>query len=306
MGLTGIILTVKFQLKKIPSSYIRQKQVKAVDLDELIRLFEENKNYTYSMAWMDCLSSGKKFGRGILMLGEHAELEDLPAGVANNPFKVHSDAKLTIPFNFPSFVLNKYTIKAFNWLYYYKNLKRVQDNIVHYDGFFYPLDNIRHWNRMYGKSGFLQYQFVLPLEQLSVLKIIIATIASRQQGSFLSVLKVFGPQDDLFSFPREGYTLALDFPLKKGVMELLNELDELVLESGGRLYLTKDARMKTEFFRKTYPHLDEFTEIVHKYNPGSRFRSAQSERLSIMDFTNVQSLLHNEEKVIKKAAESPE
>lgn len=283
MGLTGIILSATFQLKKISSAFIRQKQIKTVDLNELIRLFKENKDYTYSVAWVDCLATGKDFGRSILMLGEHAERDELPPAKQKDPFKVHTDSKFNIPFNFPSFTLNKFSIKLFNFLYYQKNVKRVQDSIVHYDGFFYPLDNIRNWNRMYGKNGFVQYQFVLPLDQLDNLKDIMKRISDKKAGSFLSVLKVFGPQNDLMSFPQEGFTLALDFPVSDGILNFLNELDEIVEKSGGRVYLTKDARMKKEFFLNTYPGLQEFKKIVKKYNPGLNFRSAQSDRLSITE-----------------------
>ncbi|ELR73344.1 hypothetical protein C900_04196 [Fulvivirga imtechensis AK7] len=283
MGLTGIIVSVKFKLKRISSAYIRQKQVKAANLDELLRLFETNKDYTYSVAWVDCLATGNSFGRGILMLGEHAERKELPMSMMEEPLKVHSDSKFNIPFNFPSFVLNKMSIKLFNILYYHKNLKPVQDSIVHYDGFFYPLDNIRNWNRMYGKKGFLQYQFVLPLDQIANLKDIMKKISEKKMGSFLSVLKVFGPQDDLISFPQEGYTLALDFPVRSNILNFLDELDEIVEKSGGRLYLTKDARMNKIFFQNSYPRLSEFKQIINKYNPHFNFRSAQSERLSIIE-----------------------
>ncbi|MBL6448903.1 FAD-binding oxidoreductase [Fulvivirga sp. 29W222] len=281
MGLTGVILSVRFQLKKISTSYITQKQIKASNLDELIVLFEKYKEYTYSVAWVDCLARGKKFGRSILMLGEHSELDELKGSKTKAPLKVHSEAGLNIPFNFPSFVLNKYSIKLFNFAYYHKNLKKLQENIVHYDGFFYPLDNIRNWNRMYGKPGFLQYQFVLPLDQIDGLKVIMNRIAEKKQGSFLSVLKVFGAQNDLISFPEEGYTLALDFPITDSLLEFLDELDKIVEDCGGRIYLTKDARMNKDFFHKSYPRLEEFMQIVNKYNPNAEFKSVLSDRLSI-------------------------
>ena len=283
MGLTGIILSVKFKLKKISTAYIRQKQIKAANLDDLLKLFGKNKDYTYSVAWVDCLATGNNFGRSILILGEHAEREELPMSVQTEHLKVHSGSKFNIPFNFPSFVLNKFSIKLFNVLYYQKNLKPVQDSIVHYDGFFYPLDNIRNWNRMYGKKGFLQYQFVLPLDQIDNLKEIMTRISERKMGSFLSVLKVFGPQNDLISFPQEGYTLALDFPVRPDILNFLDELDDIVEKSGGRLYLTKDARMNKVFFQNSYPGLPEFKQIVNKYNPHFNFRSAQSDRLSIIE-----------------------
>src|SRR6476469_2620438 len=162
MGLTGIITRVKFDLKKIETSYIRQKQIKAENLDEVLNLFDEYKHYTYSVAWIDCLKKGKNFGRSILMLGEHAVMQDLDAKQKTEPLKVPAKKQISFPFNLPSFVLNQFTVKAFNFLFYAKNLKKEINNVVSYEPFFYPLDAVLHWNRGYGKKGFLQYQFVYP------------------------------------------------------------------------------------------------------------------------------------------------
>lgn len=187
-----------------------------------------------------------------------------------------------MPFNLPSFALNPLSIKAFNALYYGKNLKRVIENIVPYEGFFYPLDSILHWNRMYGKRGFLQYQFVLPLAVgKKGLAEILHRINKNGMGSFLAVLKQFGFQDDLISFPMEGYTLALDFPLQKGLFEFLDELDRIVLDYGGRLYLSKDSRMKPEILSRGYNKYDQFISIIKEYNPSFSFKSDQSDRLLI-------------------------
>ena len=279
MGLTGIITRVKFRLKKIETTLIRQKQVRASSLDEVIRLFDVHRDYTYSVAWIDCLKKGKNFGRSILLLGEHASLEDLPERFKSNPLKLPSKKQITLPFNFPSWILNRFTVKAFNFLYYGKNIKREINNLVSYEPFFYPLDAVLHWNRLYGKKGFVQYQFVLPLEAKSGLVEILHRIADNGLGSFLAVLKVFGKQDNLISFPREGYTLALDFPVRQGLLEFLDELDRIVLQYGGRLYMSKDARMKPEVLQAGYPGLSRFREIVDKYNPGYRIRSVQSDRL---------------------------
>lgn len=279
MGLTGVITRVKFRLKKIETSYIRQKQLKAKNLDEIIRLFEENSHYTYSVAWIDCLKKGKGFGRSILILGEHACVDDLPPAKREKPLALPSGKQINFPFNLPSFVLNKFTVKAFNFLYYGKNLKREINNVVSYEPFFYPLDAILNWNRGYGKKGFIQYQFVLPLESKKGLVEILHRISDKGIGSFLAVLKVFGQQNDLISFPKEGYTLALDIPVRSGLMPFLDELDALVLQYGGRLYMSKDARMKPDILEKGYPRLDEFKSIIRKYNPESKFSSLQSERL---------------------------
>ena len=279
MGLTGIILSAKIRLKKIATAYIRQKQLKAPSLDKLLELFNTYQDYTYSVAWVDCLSKGKSFGRGILMLGEHAEEQEVKPGL--DTLKVHKTPKFNIPFNFPSLVLNKLTIRLFNTLYYLKNLREEQDSVVHYDGFFYPLDNINNWNRMYGKRGFFQYQFVLPLDKLDLLKEVMLLIAKNNKASFLSVLKVFGEQDGLLSFPMKGYTLALDIPYDPHLDQFLDQLDLMISEGGGRFYLAKDARMKKETFWQTYQQADKFMEIVNKYNPGSSFSSLQSQRLGI-------------------------
>lgn len=281
MGLTGIITRVKFGLKKIETAYIKQKQIKARNLDELIRLFEEYNQYTYSMAWIDCLQKGDSFGRGILIVGEHATREELNAQQAAAPLSLPDKRPLSVPFNFPSFALNTFTVKAFNWLYYAKNTKREINNVIPYEPFFYPLDAILHWNRGYGKAGFVQYQFVLPLDKKEGLVEILKRISDAGLGSFLAVLKVFGHQDDLISFPRQGYTLALDFPVRKGLFAFLDELDEVVLQYGGRLYLSKDARMKKDVFWQSYPNAQRFAEIVKAYNGDKIFHSVQSERLGI-------------------------
>ncbi|WP_295676570.1 FAD-binding oxidoreductase [uncultured Mucilaginibacter sp.] len=279
MGLTGLITRVKFRLKKIETSLIRQKQIKAANLQELIALFDEYKDYTYSVAWIDCLKKGKHFGRSILMLGEHAALAEISENDRKDPLKLPKNKQIVFPFNLPSWVLNSFTVKAFNLLYYTKNFKKEINNIVSYEPFFYPLDAVLHWNRMYGKSGFVQYQFVLPLSAKDGLIEILHRISDEGLGSFLAVLKVFGKQESMISFPKEGYTLALDFPVRKGLLSFLDELDELVLKYHGRLYMSKDARMKPGMLVAGYPELEKFKQIIKKYNPDGKIRSVQSDRL---------------------------
>ncbi len=279
MGLTGVITKVTFRLKKIETSFIKQKQLKAGNLEEIIRLFDEYKHYTYSVAWIDCLKKGKHFGRSILILGEHAALTDLSPEQKKDPLQLPKKKQINFPFNLPSWVLNSLTVKIFNFLYYGKNFKKEINNVVSYEPFFYPLDAILHWNRGYGKKGFIQYQFVLPLEAKQGLIEILQRISEEGLGSFLAVLKVFGKQDSLISFPMEGYTLALDFPVRKGLFAFCDELDQIVLKYGGRLYMSKDARMKPDVLAKGYATLDEFKSIVKKYDPEHKFLSTQSERL---------------------------
>jgi len=279
MGLTGMITRIKFNLKKIETSYIKQKQLKARNLEELIQFFEEYKEYTYSMAWIDCLTKGEEFGRGILIIGEHAKLKELSDKQRKDPLVYAGKPKITFPFNLPSWILNTLTVKIFNFLYYGKNFKKEIANVVAYEPFFYPLDAILHWNRGYGKKGFVQYQFVLPLASKQGLIDILKRISDEGLGSFLAVLKVFGHQESLISFPEEGYTLALDFPVRKGLFTFLDELDEIVLQYGGRLYMSKDARMKPGVLVKGYPNLEKFRSIVKKYNPAGKLSSMQSDRL---------------------------
>jgi FAD/FMN-containing dehydrogenase len=244
-----------------------------------MELFDKNPDATYSVAWIDCLITGKNFGRSILMLGEHADTNETPG---ENKLKTKEKALVTVPFHFPSFVLNGFSVKVFNALFYAKNYKKEMDSVVHYDGYFYPLDSILEWNRIYGKKGFVQYQFVLPLSASKEgLKNILTRISKKGMGSFLAVLKLFGEQDDLISFPMKGYTLALDFSIQPGIFEFLNELDEIVADYGGRIYLSKDARMKKEIFWRTYPHANDFQRILKKYDPENKFNSHLSQRLTL-------------------------
>lgn len=274
MGLTGVILSAKVRLKKISSAYIDGLNIKAKNLDEVFSLFEEHKKATYSVAWIDCYQKGNNLGRSILMLGEHAESTD------KNQLKTNNQKKLNIKFFFPGWALNKLTIKIFNFLFYYKQFKKVKKHHPHYESFFYPLDSIHNWNRIYGRKGFVQYQFVLPIKtSYDGLKSILSMISKSKFGSFLAVLKLFGDSDNKISFPMEGYTLALDFPIKKGLFDFLNELDKEVLKYGGRLYLSKDARMSRDFFKESYKESSSSWDKI--MNPEtSKFQSYLSKRLA--------------------------
>lgn len=274
MGLTGVVLEATIKLLPIQSAYIEESIIKANNLDEALSLFEAHRESTYSVAWIDCLSSGKSLGRSLLMLGEHAQTGELTAG---------KGAKLTIPVDLPGLLLNRYTIQAFNALYYKRVTKNHAMRRVHYESFFYPLDGVHQWNRMYGKNGFIQYQFVLPKEAgLEGMTSLLERIADSKRGSFLAVLKAFGPANDNYlSFPMEGYTLALDFKLESGLFELLDELDVIVGDYGGRIYLAKDARMSGEMFKQGYPNWHEFLEVRNQYDPDKLFGSLQSQRLGL-------------------------
>ncbi len=274
MGLTGIITEATFKLKPIKSAYINQKVVKAKNLETALALFEQYKEATYSVAWIDCLATGDDLGRSLLMFGEHAEKGRLTT---------HKDGLLNMPCDMPSFLLNQYTIQAFNSAYYNKQLKEEVNNTVHYDPFFYPLDGIHNWNRMYGSNGFTQYQFVIPKEAgKEGLTEILAAIAESKQGSFLAVLKVLGEgNNNHLSFPMQGYTLALDFKINDKLFELLDRLDVIVKKYQGRLYLAKDARMSEQMFKAGYPQWQEFQKIRKKYAADKLYNSLQSTRIGL-------------------------
>jgi len=276
MGLTGIILDVTFRLKKIESQFIKQRQIKAGSLDEIIALFDEYKTYTYSVAWIDCLKKGNGFGRSILMVGEHATRSEAEGR------RIKKTGFLKVPIYLPSFTLNPFTIMAFNEFFYNKNYKKVMESVISSDKFFYPLDSILNWNKIYGKKGFIQYQFVVPRDVgKQGITEILKRIAEKGWGSFLAVLKAFGPGTTPLTFQMEGYTLALDIPMNRNLFRFLDELDLLVKDYGGRIYLSKDARMKPEIFFSTYPRSYDFCQFVSLNDPMGKIQSGLSNRLRI-------------------------
>lgn len=286
MGLTGIILRAALVLKPIETSYIKQRSLKSGSLAETIELIRKHESYTYSVAWIDCLKKGKHLGRSILLLGEHAKENEINSKQAKNKLAIHKTGKLSVPFNFPSFVLNKLSVKAFNWLYYNKVTKRDKTSVLHYDPYFYPLDGIYKWNRIYGRRGFIQYQFVLPTNVSNAgMQQIVETIAKSGLASFLSVLKMFGPEREhnYIAFPMEGLNLALDIKMGGKTLELMDALDKMVSDLGGRVYLAKDARMKTAFLDSSYPEINKFKTLVDKYNPEGVFSSDQAKRLMLIE-----------------------
>lgn len=278
-GLTGVILRAAVRLKKVETAYIRERTIKTKNLDEVLDSFDEEAGWTYSVGWIDCLARGKNLGRSVLMLGEHATKADLKESM--EPLRLKRNRELAVPFEFPGFFLNTLTVRAFNGVYYGKTSSR--ERIVRYEPFFYPLDGVHNWSRIYGKRGFVQYQLVLPKASgKEGLKKILERTASKGFGSFLAVLKLFGKEDAPYlSFAKEGYTLALDFPITPPLFGELDDLDSIVMDYGGRLYPTKDSRMKKEMFRAGYPQRDKFMEIRSAVDPHRRFESLQSRRLGI-------------------------
>ncbi len=260
LGLTGLMVWVEFRLKKISNTLIDQHVEKFANLDQFFALSETTaQDWEYTVAWVDCLAKGSSLGRGIFFRGNHA--------TATRRLKEPRDygkPRLSMPLDLPGFALNHLTINLFNRVYF--NLPRRQQSTVHFDPFFYPLDKIAQWNRMYGRKGFFQYQCVIPSEHAKdAMPRILQTIAGSGQGSFLSVLKVFGDVSSpgMLSFPRSGVTLALDFANRgEKTRALLAQLDKITLAEGGAVYPAKDACMSAQAFQQFYPQWTQFTDYI--------------------------------------------
>lgn len=282
MGLTGVILRAAIRLRRVPSAWIRQQTTPAANLDAAIEVFERSAAATYSVAWIDCLAGGDNLGRSLVMLGEHAVLQDLSYDQAARPFAIPRASNRTVPPVFPSFALNRYSVRAFNAAYYWAGARKAGRQITGYDSFFFPLDALLGWNRIYGRKGFAQFQCVLPLDSARAgLRALLKAISAAGQGSFLAVLKRLGAQDSAFSFPMEGYTLALDFPVNRHSLQLMQDLDRITIAHGGRFYLAKDSRMSRDTLRAADPRAAEYAGMRQMSGLHPSFQSAQSQRLSL-------------------------
>lgn len=282
MGLTGIILRCAIRLRPVQSGWIRQRMIPADSLAAAMRAFEDTMDTTYSVAWIDCAARGAHLGRSLLMVGEFAHKDEVAPQHRHRPLHVPAKPKHTFPFNLPGFALNPLTVRAFNALYYWMGRRKAGDSLVDWDTFFYPLDAIEKWNRLYGRRGFMQFQCVIPTETAEPgLHALLEAISASGQASFLSVLKRFGPQDSPISFPMAGYTLALDFPRTARAIDLMPRLDAITLDHGGRFYLAKDSRLPAETFTAADPRAAEFAAWRQARGLASAFSSAQSERLTL-------------------------
>lgn len=273
-GLTGFILSARLQLKKINSSSLATTTYKTFSLRETFDKFDQCQNDTYSVAWIDCMASGDKLGRSLITSGEFLE---------DNNLDYKPLQRWSVPFYFPAFLLNKWTVKLFNIAYFNKVRKLKTKCSSDLDSFFYPLDSISKWNRIYGKKGFVQYQFILPLaDSYDGISEALKLISASGRGSFLAVLKLYGPENENYlSFPMQGYSLALDFKIDKHLFSFLDKLDKIVLKYKGRIYLAKDARMPKAVFQAGYTKLDQFREIRNKLDPKKQLSSKQSSRLDL-------------------------
>lgn len=284
MGLTGTIVEATFRLMPVETGWVRQSTIVAHDLDAVLSALSMTEEATYSVAWIDCLAKGAALGRSLVYLGEHAsraELEAAMPGAAVWPSRQRR--RLSVPVDMPGFALNRFSVAAWNQLYFRRGAATAgTPRLLPVDPYFFPLDGVAQWNRIYGRSGFLQHQCVVPSEGAhQVLGEILGRIALRGNASFLAVLKTLGSSGGLMSFPMRGFTLALDFPIRAGIFEFLDEIDALVVAAGGRLYLAKDARQSRATFAAGYDNLDAFRRLRRDIGAADRIASRQSERLGI-------------------------
>lgn len=284
MGLTGIVYQATLEMLRIETAAIRVDGWRTSDLDETMALMAEHDGgHRYSVAWIDCLAKGSSLGRSIVEFGDHATLDDLPPGKRSpdRALRFSPLDSLPAPQWAPSGLLNRWTVAAFNELWYRKARRRVDGHVVGASSFFHPLDMVDGWNRIYGARGFLQYQFVLPDGAEDTLRRIIEGLVRHRAASFLAVLKRFGPANPApLSFPRPGWTLALDMPVTFGALPgMLDRMDAEVVGAGGRVYLAKDSRLKPDLLEAMYPELPQWREVRDRMDPGHVMRSDLLRRL---------------------------
>lgn len=280
LGLLGVITEATIRLRPIETTWFRQTAMRVRNLDELLEAFETHDDIPYAVAWVDPRAKGSSLGRGVLTMGDHAKRSELPPELADKALHVSGDPKINVPFQLPSFSLNAVTAPVLN-----RVLDVVQSRagaFAHYEKFFYPLDFVGHWNRSYGARGFTQYQFVVPLDGgAEAMRSILQRIATSNQLPFLNVLKKLGAEEGILSFPIAGYTFAIDFPIRPGLDQFLRELDDMVVQAGGRVYLGKDAFVDAATLAKMYPRLDEWKAIKKRVDPDRRFCSDLGRRVGL-------------------------
>jgi FAD/FMN-containing dehydrogenase len=276
MGLTGHVLEVTCRLQRIPSPWILRETERVADIDAFIEALKAaGPRWPYTMGWIDCLSRGREMGRGVLYRGRWAEASEAPA----TPPRPTS--RPAVPFVLPGWVVNRWSVQAFNALKYASHIPGVKRRVAHPESFFYPLDRIRDWNRMYGPRGFTQYQCVVPdAAGHGAARRFLELLTGRGGASMLCVIKDCGAEGEgLLSFPRPGISIALDIPVRDDTQALVDALNELVIGEGGRVYLAKDQFTRAEHFRSMEPRLAEFLRVRRRWDPEGRLRSAQSVRL---------------------------
>lgn len=284
LGLTGVILDACVRLKPVESAWVSVDTERVPDLDDLMhRMTERDNEFTYSVAWIDCLATGRNLGRSVLTRGDFAAVESLPSLIAHRPFDVDAAPELAAPPWAPSGLLNRLTVRAFNEMWFRKAPKLERSRPTTYRSFFYPLDGIEGWNRLYGPRGFVQYQVVVPFREEAAIRAMLEHLSRHRAASFLSVLKRFGPGNSgHLSFPQPGWTLALDIPLpRRDIAPLLDELDRIAVSANGRVYLAKDGRVSRDVVEKMYPRLAEWRRVRDELDPGHVMQSDLARRLGL-------------------------
>lgn len=283
MGLTGHIMRLALRLRKVPSAWCKVRTIRSRDLAHALALLgEHDLHYRHTVAWVDGLARGDSLGRSVLMLGNEAEPEDLPASAAARPHQSPRRRRFSVPFDWPSWALGTWSVRLFNACYY--GLARDRERLVDFEKFFFPLDSVAHWNRAYGARGFVQFQAFFPDATAEAgLRACLEAISLSRQASFLAVLKRSGPANGfLLSFLDKGYTLALDLPADPVKMPpLMRELEAILLRHRGRIYFAKDAYATAAAVAAMYPSLPEFRDVKARLDPAGRLRSRLSERLKL-------------------------
>ena len=287
MGLTGVIRDVTFTLIRIETSRCRVDTVRCDDFDELIEhMSTGDDDVRYSVAWVDLLSSGRHFGRGVLWRGDHARRDELPVADRANALEYGPRQLVSVPPVIPGpGVVNALSSAVFNEAWFRKEPRRREGSIKSIPAYFHPLDAVGAWNRLYGRHGFVQYQFVIPFGRETELRRIVETIVASRLATPLVVLKRFGAGNDApLSFPMPGWTLTVDLPAGAATLgSLTRSLDDVVIGAGGRHYLAKDALLGPDAIRAGYPRLAEWQRIRHRLDPQQTFRSDLARRLGLVE-----------------------